>query len=98
VTAAARIPVERIAGEVLLIVGGDDQVWPSDTFAAEIVRTRTVHGLTTTVISEQDAGHRLLLPGETPAVGGMSMRRGGSAEADAALGARAWPEIVRIVG
>lgn len=98
VTAAARIPVERIAGEVLLIVGGDDQAWPSDTFAAEIARTRTVHGLTTTVISEQDAGHRLLLPGETPAVGGMSMRRGGSAEADAALGARAWPEIVRIVG
>lgn len=93
--AAARIPVERIGGEVLLVVGGDDQVWPSDLFAAQIVAARERAGLTTTVVSHPDAGHRVLLPGETPATGGIHMVRGGSPVADAALGALAWPEILR---
>lgn len=96
-TAAARIPVERIGGEMLLVVGGDDRVWPSDTFAAEIVRTRRSAGLPTTVVAHPEAGHRLLLPGEEAAAGGIRMQRGGSPVADAALGALAWPEIVRVL-
>lgn len=96
--AAARIPVERIAGEVLLVVGGDDQVWPSDAFAQEIAASRESAGLVTTVVGHPDAGHRLLLPGERPAEGGMRMARGGSAAADAELGRRAWFEIRRIIG
>ncbi|QMU97261.1 alpha/beta fold hydrolase [Microbacterium esteraromaticum] len=95
---AARIAVERIGGEVLLIVGGDDQVWPSDLFAREIVAARRPAGLMTTVIGHPDAGHRLLLPGEEPASGGVHMERGGTAAADAELGERAWPEILRVLG
>ncbi|MEV7618772.1 alpha/beta fold hydrolase [Microbacterium sp. NPDC089321] len=95
---AARIAVERIEGEVLLIVGDDDQVWPSDVFAQEIVAARRSAGLVTTVIAHPDAGHRLLLPGEEPASGGMRMARGGSAASDAELGERAWPEILRVIG
>lgn len=95
---AARIAVERIQGEVLLIVGGDDRVWPSDAFAHEIDEARRSAGLPTTVIGHPDAGHRLLLPGEEPASGGMRMARGGSAASDAELGERAWPEILRVLG
>ena len=95
---AARIPVERIAGEVLLVVGGDDQVWPSDAFAQEIAAARRSAGVVTTVVRHPDAGHRLLLPGEDPVAGGTRMVRGGSAAADAELGERAWPEILRVLG
>lgn len=96
-TDAARIPVENIAGEVLLIAGGDDQVWPSVRFASEIEAVRTDRGLPTTTVTHHGAGHRLLLPGEPPAAGGARMLRGGSPEADAELGARAWPEIRRLL-
>jgi dienelactone hydrolase len=95
---AARIAVERIEGEVLLIVGGDDQVWPSEAFAREIVAARAAAGRRTTVVGHPDAGHRLLLPGEEAASGGVRMARGGSVAADAALGRRAWPDIRRVVG
>lgn len=94
---AARIPVERIEGELLLIVGGDDEVWPSDAFARSIVAMREPAGLVTTVVSHPDAGHRLLLPGEEAASGGLRMARGGSMRTDAELGERAWPEIGRIL-
>ncbi|HWU29870.1 MAG TPA: alpha/beta fold hydrolase [Microbacterium sp.] len=96
-TDAARIPVEKIAGEVLLIAGGDDQVWPSVRFATEIEAVRTDHDLPTTIVTHPGAGHRLLLPGEPPAAGGVRMLRGGTPEADAELGARAWPEIRRLL-
>ncbi|MFE6735506.1 alpha/beta fold hydrolase [Microbacterium sp. NPDC057650] len=95
--AAARIRVEDIAGDVLLIAGGDDQVWPSVDFARSIERDRAAARLRTTVVTHPDAGHRLLLPGEAPAAGGVRMARGGTPEADAALGAAAWPEVLRML-
>jgi dienelactone hydrolase len=89
------IPVERIAGTVLLVAGGDDLVWPSVRFAEQIAERRRKHGLTTEVVSHPHAGHRVTLPGETPPTSGMTMARGGTAEADAALGTAAWPAIAR---
>lgn len=97
-TEAATIPVERIAGDVLLVAGGDDRVWPSAAFAAAIMRRRLVHGTKTTIVEHADAGHRLILPGEVPAAGGAAMVRGGTTAADATLGEHAWPEITRILG
>lgn len=93
VVAAAMISVERIRGEVVLVAGGD-QVWPAADFADAIARRRRTHGLDTTVVTHPDAGHRILLPGETPVDGGQRMLRGGSVEADRALGAEAWPVVV----
>jgi dienelactone hydrolase len=90
---AAAIPVERITGEVVVVAGGDDQVWNSVRYAAEIERRRRAHGLETTVVTHPDAGHRAVLPGEPAAEGGMAMARGGSPAADAALGELAWPAI-----
>lgn len=96
-TAAARIRVEDITGEVLLIAAGDDQVWPSTYFAGAIEHVRRDAGLRTTIVSHPQAGHRMILPGEKTVTGGVSMRRGGTPEADAELGARAWPEILRML-
>ncbi|MFB6721955.1 alpha/beta fold hydrolase [Kribbella sp. NPDC056345] len=88
---AARIPVERIR-DVLLIAGGDDKVWPSVDFAEEIVRRRGP--LPTRVVTGAAAGHRVVLPGETPKTAGQTMARGGTDAADRELGERAWPEIL----
>ncbi|MFC6704470.1 alpha/beta fold hydrolase [Flexivirga alba] len=94
--ASAAIPVERI-GELLLIAGGDDQVWPSVDFAQRIVARRRDHGLETTFSTLPAAGHRTLLPGETPVSAGASMRRGGNDESNRELGSLAWPHVRRIL-
>lgn len=93
---AARIPVERIAGEVVLVAGGEDRLWPSLAFAEAIARRREVAGLATTLVSHPEAGHRVLLPGERPPPPSRLVH-GGSAEADAELGRRVWPELLRLI-
>ena len=94
---AARIPVERIAGDVLLVAGGDDRLWLSCEFAERIVDRRAAGGLDTTLVSHPRAGHRVVLPGEQPPAPS-HLVHGGSPEADAALGALVWPHLQRLVG
>lgn len=89
---AAAIPVEQIA-HLLLVAGNDDQVWPSLAMAAAMRRRRDTHGLPTTLVSDVDAGHRVVLPGEAPARAGVRMRRGGTDHADRRLGSAAWAEL-----
>ncbi|NPC96976.1 alpha/beta fold hydrolase [Nocardioides sp. zg-DK7169] len=89
---AAAIPVEHI-DQVLLVAGGDDQVWPSQTMADAITARRDEQGLETMLVLEPDAGHRTVLPGEPLAAGGMRMRRGGTPAADSRLGAAAWSQL-----
>lgn len=55
-TAAATILSESIRGVVVLIAGGDDRVWPSDRFAAEIVERRRANGRETTLITHSPPG------------------------------------------
>lgn len=90
---AATIPVERIRGDVVLVAGGDDQVWASDTSAGLIAARRAAHGLTTTVITHPAAGHRTVLPGETAPPPRTDLAHGGSPQADSELGTMAWPTI-----
>lgn len=94
-SAVAAIRAEDIAGVLVLITGGDDQVWPSVAFAEDLAARRAARSLDTVVVTHPAAGHRLLLPGEAAVVGGQAMARGGSPNADAELGALAWPEITR---
>lgn len=94
VTGAA-IEVERIRGDMVLVAGGDDRVWPSAWFADQIADRRREHGLGTTVVTHAAAGHRTLLPGERAVAAGQVMQRGGSAEADSTLGELCWPHVVR---
>ena len=96
--AAATIPVERFFGDVLLVAGGDDRLWPALDAARAIEARRSEAGLPTTVVTHPDAGHRVVLPGEPVATGGMRLARGGTDEADRALGLLAWPELLRVLG
>jgi dienelactone hydrolase len=89
----AIIPVERIPGDVVLVAGEDDQLWPSTDAAEAIGRRREAHRRETTLVKHPGAGHRVTFPGEAVAQGGMDLARGGTPEADAALGDRAWPAI-----
>jgi hypothetical protein len=95
---AATIPVETIEGRVLVTGGGDDQVWPSDYFAAEIAQRRAAHGRDTTLITSPTAGHRVNLPGEsTPGRSGLRMARGGSPDADTTMGQQIWPVLLDLL-
>nr|WP_246211441.1 acyl-CoA thioester hydrolase/BAAT C-terminal domain-containing protein [Phytoactinopolyspora alkaliphila] len=94
---AATIPVERIAGDVVLVAGEDDQVWDSAAFARAIADRRERHGLHTTLVTHPEAGHRAVLPGEPTPTGGTRMLRGGNPEADAALGRLAWWELTKVL-
>jgi dienelactone hydrolase len=92
---AARIPVERFEGELLMVVGGDDQVWPSVEFAERISLSRK--GLPTHTVAATRAGHRVIFPGEAPKTGGQRMARGGTEAADRELGALAWEDVRRVL-
>lgn len=89
---AARLPVDRIAGEVLLVAGGDDRLWPSLDFAEQIQKRQP----RARIISHPEAGHRVLLPGETSPPPS-HLVHGGTPAADAELGRRLWPELERLI-
>jgi dienelactone hydrolase len=93
---AATIAVERIPA-VVLVAGGDDRVWPADLHAELIARRRARHGLPTTVITEAEAGHRAILPGEPVVTAGLRMQRGGTDAANRRLGASAWDAILGLL-
>lgn len=92
----AAIPVERIEADLLLVAGEDDALWPSDWFARAIVARRTETAKATRLVAHPDAGHRVLLPGETKPRSSLHAH-GGSDEADAALGRAAWTEIIDLL-
>lgn len=54
---------------------------------------RNEHGLDTTVLTDAEAGHRTVLPGEPVARGGARMARGGTELADRRLGELAWSQL-----
>src|SRR5919197_694182 len=64
-TMRAQIPIEKASADLVLVAGGDDALWPSDTFARDLARRRDANGKSVSLVFEQDAGHRILLPGET---------------------------------
>jgi dienelactone hydrolase len=97
---AATIPVENIRGPVLLLSGGDDQMWPSSLMAERVVARAVSAGRGDMVhhVSYPDAGHRLL--GLSPTFTAMPgfdepprFDFGGTPEADAAAATDAWPRI-----
>ncbi|MFI0422400.1 acyl-CoA thioester hydrolase/BAAT C-terminal domain-containing protein [Spongiactinospora sp. 9N601] len=94
---AAAIPVERASSDLLLVAGADDQMWPSLPFAEELAARRSAAGRPARIVSSPDAGHRPCLPGESPAPPSTSYLYGGSPDADASLGAAAWPYILQIL-
>jgi uncharacterized protein len=90
---AARIPVEQFRGDMVLVAGGDDQVWPSAPAARAIAARRAAHGLETVIVEDPTAGHPVVLPGEVAPNAARGYLVGGDAGAPERLGALAWPAI-----
>lgn len=89
----AVIPIERSRADVLLVAGGDDQMWPSLAFARSLAARRPG----ARVVFLDDAGHRPRLPGELPAAFSPTYQYGGTPDADEALGAAAWPYLLELI-
>ncbi len=94
---AAAIPVEHIAGEVVLVVGGDDQVWDSSAAARAITARRSGAGLGTAVVEDPAAGHSVVLPGEAAPDASRPYLLGGDEGAAERLGLLAWPYVARVL-
>jgi len=60
--AAARLPVEDIAADVVLVSGGDDGVWPADEMAETVADAMADAPGTATHHHFPDAGHGVLAP------------------------------------
>lgn len=59
---AARIPVEDVAGDVTLLAGLNDGVWPADDMCEDIENAMASAPGTVATYRYADAGHSLLLP------------------------------------
>jgi dienelactone hydrolase len=103
--AAARIPIERYQGALMLIGGQEDQVWNSGMMAhnlaerrAEASKTNKAKGETVSLIYT-DAGHYLSGNGYGPTTqynAGPS-KSGGTPEGNAKAQADAWPKTIQFL-
>lgn len=95
--AGAEIPVEKAAGDLVLVAGADDEMWPSDRYAAQLAERRRAAGRSVLVIERSDAGHRPVFPGEDPYPESSTFSYGGTHETDTLLGAQALPTILDVL-
>jgi dienelactone hydrolase len=95
----AIIPVERIAGPVLLVAGGSDRLWPSLEMADRIIaRLRAAqHPYNDRLLAYPDAGHPIGLPYQFAAaeLAHSAIALGGSPAVNEAASEDAWPKIVQ---
>lgn len=89
--AAARIPVERFRGKLMLVAGDQDKLWNSGRMARNIAASRSKASLNTEALIYPEAGHDL---GGGSAAPRMDPRGGGTPEANAAARADAWPKAM----
>ncbi|HUA36002.1 MAG TPA: acyl-CoA thioester hydrolase/BAAT C-terminal domain-containing protein [Candidatus Binataceae bacterium] len=89
---AASIAIENARAQVALVAGADDALWPSDVCARALADRLTATGKNPVLVTHPDAGHRVLLPGETTPRSTLNAH-GGNDDADRALGAAAWTAI-----
>jgi len=96
---AARIPVERIRGQVMVIGSYDDQMWPSGMMAQQLAERRMEAGLPVTALLFTDASHLLYDTGYAPTTTrNLGLRKvGGSPQADAHAQAEIWPATIRFL-
>lgn len=87
---AATIQVERIAGPVLLVSGGEDQVWPATELSQIAQFRREQAGLPVQHLIDPAAGHSLSLPGLPTYSSVPWTAMGGEDQANAHLQELAW--------
>jgi uncharacterized protein len=96
----AFIPVERVAGPILLIAGDDDQMWPSAVMARDILARRRTRGghPGDSLLVFAGAGHligKAYLPAGSTRIAGGRLETGGTAAGNARAQGEAWREVVR---
>jgi dienelactone hydrolase len=89
---AATIAVDGFAGEVLVIGGDDDRVWPSGAMARSVAQRRAEAGRATVLLTFADAGHALAGPGTDPVQ--PMLGNGGTAPGLAAARSTAWAATI----
>ncbi|MNQ21331.1 hypothetical protein D3C85_344440 [compost metagenome] len=104
--ARARIPVERIAGPVLLLSAGDDGYWPSSQYAREVAQALKAadHPHAVEHLDYPHAGHALHVPvvpttelSRAHAVSGIVLTGGGDAAANARANIDSWAAVRRFL-
>lgn len=102
--ARAAIPVEHIAGPVLLISAGDDQIWPSPRMAEQIMQRLAAHHhrYADESLCYAGAGHAILPPfrptnASVVAVPGGSYAFGGNTTAYAFADRDAWEHLLEFL-
>jgi pimeloyl-ACP methyl ester carboxylesterase len=98
--AAAAIPVERAAGPLLLLSGGQDAACPSGTMAQMIVDRMSRHGRSSEVrhLNFPHCGHVVVRPWPRGHAPPMPFDNGGTAEALDAAHEVALPAVARHLG
>jgi acetyl esterase/lipase len=96
---AARIPVERFRGALLVAGGMQDKVWASGPMAQNIAERRAEAGLATVNLVFHDAGHALGGHGWSPTteLDGLGMAMGGSARGAAHAQQRTWQATLALL-
>lgn len=94
---SATISVENLRGELVLVAGGDDRVWPSAQAAQNIAARRACSEWVTVVVDDPRAGQPMVLPGETPPNPSRAYQVGGDEDGPQRLRALAWPAIRRVL-
>lgn len=93
----AVIPVERIAGPVLLVCGEADALWPSCPMARKVkARAEGAKGPVVTLLSYKEAGHAVFgspLKADNPNFDQLGSL-GGTPEGNNAARVDAWPKII----
>ena len=101
--AAARIPVERIAGPVLLISGSDDGFWPSEAYCARIKADLAAreHPWPVEHVHNAGAGHAIGFPfvpttdiAKVHPVAGVVIDGGGTPIANARANRKSWERVL----
>jgi dienelactone hydrolase len=100
---SAVIPVESITGLLLLVAGGDDQLWPSLPMARAIMERRaSLRGHPDDeLLSYPDAGHligKAFVPAGSTRVAGGRLETGGTPADNARAQADAWPRVLAFLG
>lgn len=101
-TKAAKIPIEAFHGPVLLLAGGDDELWPSTIYARQLVAELDADPAVHRLIIYPRAGHLVLGVPTIPApatenVNGFTLNLGGTlADNDAAHRAD-WPLTLQFI-
>jgi uncharacterized protein len=90
---AAAIPIEEAKGDLVLVAGHDDKLWPSVSSARALARRRAANDRQVEVILNERAGHSPLWPGQAVPPPSPRLERGGTPSGDAELGSATWSAI-----